>query len=111
MAESLRMPVAIASRKGVSGVAAEAADHRVILTSHGRPIAVVDSAERIDEDLRTIREAAHAVVDHFAEQARTSVVSWLDLDATCERLGIDPAEVRRRVRVSEDQHTHALVEG
>ncbi len=38
---ALRMPISTAARKGVSAVAASAAEHRVVLTSLGRPVAVV----------------------------------------------------------------------
>jgi PHD/YefM family antitoxin component YafN of YafNO toxin-antitoxin module len=92
---ALRMPVATASRKGVSKLAAEAEVHRVVLTSHGRPIAVVDSAERLDEDLRRIREATRSVVEAAADMAlgRTSQFS---LEEVCAKLNIDPAQVRER---------------
>jgi PHD/YefM family antitoxin component YafN of YafNO toxin-antitoxin module len=89
------MPVATASRKGVSKLAAEAEDHRVVLTSHGRPVAIVDSAERLDEDLRRVREAARSVVETAADMAlgRTSRFS---LEEVCAKLNIDPAKVRER---------------
>ena len=54
-AKTLRMPVSVAARKGVSAVAATAADQRVVLTSLGRPVAVVDAADRLDEAVRTMR--------------------------------------------------------
>jgi PHD/YefM family antitoxin component YafN of YafNO toxin-antitoxin module len=92
---ALRMPVATASRKGVSKLAAEAENHRVVLTSHGRPIAVVDSAERLDEDLRRVREATRSVVEAAADMAlgRTNRFS---LEEVCAKLNIDPAKVRER---------------
>ena len=89
------MPVAIASRKGVSKVAAEAEEHRVILTSHGRPVAVVDSPTRIDEDLRRVREASRLVVEASMELA-LGRVSRLALDDVCAKLGVDPDVVRAR---------------
>ena len=91
----VRMPVSIASRKGVSALANEAADHRVILTSLGRAVAVVDSAERIDEDLRRMREAARTVVEAAAEfvAGRTTVLS---LDEVCTRLGLTKAAVEAK---------------
>jgi hypothetical protein len=87
MSEAVRMPVSIAARKGVSAVANEAAEHRVILTSLGRPVAVVDSAERIDEDLRVLRLAARTVVEMYAEKvAKRS--TQLSLADACAALGI-----------------------
>ena len=92
---ALRMPVTTASRKGVSKLAAEAEHHRVVLTSHGRPVAVVDSAERLDEDLRRVREATRSVVETAADMAlgRTRRFS---LEEVCAKLNIDPARVRER---------------
>lgn len=96
MTDTLRMPVSVAARKGVSALAAEAAAHRVVLTSHGRPVAVVDSAERLDEDIRTLREAARLVTEAFADQAMEAHPAKLSLDEVCARLGLDVETVRAR---------------
>ena len=87
------MPMSTASRKGLSSVAAAAHDQRVILTSHGRTVAVVDSPERVDEDSRRIREATLAVLDAAAELV-SGRSAKLDLDEVCSRLGLDPDRVR-----------------
>ncbi len=89
------MPMSVASRKGVSAVAAAADEQRVVLTSHGRVVAVVESAERLDEQARQVREARLAVLDAAAHllSARGSKHS---LDDVCARLGIDPVRVRER---------------
>lgn len=87
-----------ASRMGVSRLAAESESKRVALTSHGRVVAVVDSAERIDEDVRRMREAAVTVLDAAADLVSQRGTT-LDLDATCQKLGIDPAAVRERAEV------------
>lgn len=92
---ALRMPVATASRKGVSKLAAEAEKHRVVLTSHGRPVAVVDSAERLDEDLRRVREASRSVVEAAAELV-LGRSNRLTLEDVCAKLNIDPQRVRAR---------------
>ncbi len=84
-----------ASRKGVSALAVEAGDHRIVLTSHGRPVAVVDGAERIDEDLRRIREAARIVVESAADLALSGTRAF-PLEDVCARLGLDPRQVRAR---------------
>jgi len=96
MTDTLRMPVTVAARKGVSAIAAEAATHRVVLTNHGRPVAVVDSAERLDEDVRTLREAARLVTEAFAGQATDSHPAKLSLDEVCGRLGLDVETVRAK---------------
>ena len=97
MSETVRMPVSVASRKGVSALTHEVAGYRVVLTSLGRAVAVVDSAERIDEDLRTVREAARLVVESWAETAKGRS-TMLDLDAVCARLGVNVADVRARAQ-------------
>ena len=97
MSESVRMPVSIASRKGVSALTHEVAGYRVVLTSLGRAVAVVDSAERIDEDLRKIREAARLVVESLAETVKDRSTIF-DLDDVCARLGVQVADVRARAQ-------------
>lgn len=89
------MPVATASRKGVSKLAAEAEEHRVVLTSHGRPVAVVDSAERLDEDLRRVREASRSVVEAAGELV-LGRANRFTLEDVCAKLNIDPQRVRSR---------------
>ena len=93
--DSIRMPITVAARKGISAVSAIADEQRVILTSHGREVAVVDSAARIDADMVRLREAALAVVDSAAElvAGRSATHS---LAAVCERLGIDADAVQAR---------------
>ena len=90
-----RVPMASASRLGVSKVASQSANGRIALTSHGRVVAVVDSAERLDEDIRLMRESAAAVLDAAADLV-SSLGKRLSLDETCARLGIDPDRVRAR---------------
>lgn len=97
MTESVRMPVSIASRKGVSALTREVASYRVILTSMGRAVAVVESAERIDEDLRKVREAARLVVESMAETAKGRSTT-LDLEEVCTRLGISVTDVHARAK-------------
>jgi PHD/YefM family antitoxin component YafN of YafNO toxin-antitoxin module len=91
------MPITTAARKGVSAVAASAEKERVVLTSHGRTVAVVDSAERLDESIRTVREAAGAVLDWAASQV-SERGERLTLDEVCARIGVDPELVRERAR-------------
>lgn len=87
------MPITTASRKGISAVAAAAAIERVILTSQGRPVAVMDSAERLDASVREVREAASAVLDWAA-----SLVSQrgerMTLDQVCSRLDVNADIIR-----------------
>lgn len=93
----VRMPITTASRKGVSAVAAAAHKERVVLTNHGRPVAVVDSAERLDETARKVREATGAVLDWAASRV-SDRGQRLTLDELCARAGVDPDVVRERVR-------------
>jgi PHD/YefM family antitoxin component YafN of YafNO toxin-antitoxin module len=90
---TLRLPVSTAARKGVSAVAAAAADHRIVLTSLGRPVAVVDAAERLDEDLRRLREGARTVVEAYATLAADREAG-LTLAEVCAQLGLDETAVR-----------------
>jgi PHD/YefM family antitoxin component YafN of YafNO toxin-antitoxin module len=91
-----RMPITVASKKGVSAVAAAAQVERVVLTNHGHPVAVVDSAERIDETVRMMREAASAVLDWAASRVagRGETMGFEEL---CSRAGVDPASVMSRI--------------
>lgn len=96
MTDTLRMPVSVAARKGVSAITAEAAAHRVVLTNHGRPVAVVDSAERLDADIRTLREAARLVAEAFADHAGGVHPAKFSLDEVCGRLGLSVETIRDR---------------
>ena len=91
-----RMPITTASRKGVSALAAAAQAERVILTNHGRPVAVVDSAERIDETVRQVREAASAVLDWAASRV-SELGETMSFEELCVRAGVDAAVVMARV--------------
>ncbi len=101
MTKSVRMSVSVASRKGISTLTREAASYRVVLTSFGRAVAVVDSAERIDEDLRKVREAAHLVVESMAEMAKGQSTT-LNLEEVCTQLGISAVDVRARAQQLQD---------
>lgn len=90
-----RVPMAAASRMGVSKLASMSAEGTVVLTSHGRPVAVIGDAERLDEDVRAMREAAAAVLDAAADIA-SGKGRLLSLDETCARLGVDAEKVRAR---------------
>ncbi len=96
-AELLQMPISVAARKGVSAVAAEASDRRVVLTSLGRPVAVVDSAARIDEQARALREGARQIIETYATAALDGAAT-MSLTELCARLGLDEAAVRSRAR-------------
>ncbi len=95
------MPISVAARRGVSAVAAEASDRRVVLTSLGRPVAVVDSAARIDEQARALREGARQIIETYATAALDSAAT-MSLSELCVRLGLDETAVRSRARALED---------
>lgn len=87
--------MSVAAKRGMSFVANQAAEERVVLVNHGRPVAVVDSAERLDADVRLIRSVALTILDRAADKVadRTEV---FDLSAVCARLGFDVEQVRQR---------------
>lgn len=88
-----RVPISVAAKRGVSSLAASASTERVVLVNHGRPVAVVDSAERLDADLRLMREAALAVLDCAADKVASRSLTH-DLDSVCKLLDLDPEKVR-----------------
>jgi hypothetical protein len=57
-------------------------------------VAVVDSAERLDEDVRRLREASLAVVDAAAKLV-SNRAKMFELDEVCARVGLDPERVRQ----------------
>jgi len=94
----LRVPIAVAADRGVSWVNDQAAERRVVLTKYGRPGAVVDSAERLDETARLVREARREVVEQMCEVAAGRAGQPHTLDAVCDKLGIDLERVHERAR-------------
>lgn len=90
-----RLPISVASQRGVSRLAADAGESRLALTSHGRVVAIVDDPGRLDEDLRRVREAAVAVLDVAA--ARLSERSThVGIEEACARLGVPYERVVER---------------
>lgn len=94
----LRVPITAAAERGVSWLNDQAVERRVVLTKHGRPGAVVDSAERLDETARLVRETRREVVEQMCEVAASRGGPRHSLDAVCERLGIDVERVHERAR-------------
>ena len=84
----LRVPVSQAARRGISWLNDTATDRRVVLTRFGRPAAVVDSAERLDEVAQMIDAARAEVVAFHADVAATRT-ERLNLAELCERVGVD----------------------
>jgi PHD/YefM family antitoxin component YafN of YafNO toxin-antitoxin module len=93
--KAIRIPVSTAASKGVSALVDEVEKQRVILTSLGRPVAVVDSAERLDESVRAMRLAARTVVEMNAGTV-ASRASNVTLAEACTLLGVDIAAVVAR---------------
>jgi len=89
------MPITTATRKGISAVVAESETQRIVLTNHGRPVAIVDSAERMDDLERSIREASLAVLESAAELVHQRSQKF-SLDEICSKLGLDAAAIRKR---------------
>lgn len=94
----LRVPITAAAERGVSWLNEQAVERRIVLTKYGRPGAVVDSAARLDETARVVREARREVVHQMCEVAAGRAGQRHTLDAVCERLGIDVERVRQRAQ-------------
>lgn len=94
----LRVPISAAAKRGVSWLNEQAGDRRVILTRFGRPGAVVESAERLDETARIVREARREVVESMCDVAAERAGTRRGLTEVCEALGLDPERVRARAR-------------
>lgn len=94
-ADPLRVPITVASQRGVSWLNENAATRRILLTRFGKVSAVVDSPERLDDTAARVVEAAHAVIDAFSGVAASRTLPN-SLDDVCKRLNIDPARVRQR---------------
>ena len=95
MAPTVNVPISVAARKGVSAVVALAQENRVALTSRGRVVAVVDSPDRVDDEVRAVREAAWAVLEMSADLAVQRSRRY-SLEQVCARVGVDVARVRER---------------
>jgi len=95
--EPLRVPITVASQRGVSWLNEHAATRRILLTRFGKVSSVVDSAERLDETAARVDEVARVVIDAFSTVASTRVLPN-SLDDVCKRLNLDPTMVRERAR-------------
>lgn len=95
MTETTHVPISLAARKGVSALADMAEESRVALTSHGRVVAIVDSPERVDAEVRAIRDAAWAVVEAAADLTAGRGRRYT-LDELCAAAGLDANRVRER---------------
>lgn len=95
VSSTINLPVSLAARKGVSALAKLSGDNRVALTSHGRVVAVVDSPDRVDAEVREVREAAWAVMEAAAELAAQRSRRY-SLDELCAKVGVDAGRVRER---------------
>lgn len=94
-AEPLRVPITVASQRGVSWLNEHAATRRILLTRFGKVSSVVDSAERLDDTAARIDEAARAVIHAFSGVAASRALPN-SLNDVCERLNLDLAKVRQR---------------
>jgi len=94
-AEPLRVPITVASQRGVSWLSENAATRRILLTRFGKVASVVDSAERLDETAARVDEAAQVIIDAFSGVAAGRTLPN-SLDEMCARLRLDPAKVRER---------------
>lgn len=93
MVDPLRVPISVASRRGVSWLNEQARERRVILTRFGRADTVVDTAARLDETAAKIDRLRAEILEHFLDKADQRA-KYLDLDDVCGRLGLDIGAVR-----------------
>lgn len=90
-----RIPMTTARRLGLAALGDLTTASPILLTRWGQPVAVLSSAEWVDEDVRRMREAVLIMLD-AAEDLVAERRPRHTLDEVCERLGIDAGEVRRR---------------
>ena len=62
-----KIPSTLATQRGAGYLAEQAATRTVVLTSHGKPTAVVMSPERYDDLVRSLREASATIVGGMAD--------------------------------------------
>ncbi|MEX2621621.1 MAG: hypothetical protein WD250_15500 [Egibacteraceae bacterium] len=93
----LKVPISAAADRGVSWLNETAQKQRVILTRFGKPGAVVDSAERLDEMARAVSATRREIVEQLADLAQGRVKAH-SLDEVCDRLGISVERVHERAR-------------
>ena len=87
----LRVPINVASRKGVSWLVDSSARQPIVLTKFGIPVAMVTSCDDLEDASRAMSDAARSVLDAAADRAKFA----FSLDDACARLGLDADEVRR----------------
>lgn len=91
----LKVPISAAAERGVSWLNEAAQKQRIVLTRFGKPGAVIDSAERLDETARTVSTTRREIVEQLADLARGRAKPH-SLDDVCARLGIDIGRVHQR---------------
>lgn len=62
----LKVPARLATQKGAGYLAEQAADRTLVITSHGKPVAVVQSPEAFDEQARVLRDSAARLTEGLA---------------------------------------------
>lgn len=99
-----RITVTAARQMGVNALADAAAERRIVLTRWGHDVAVLDTAERLEETARRIQCATEEIVRHYTQRAGVTYArAFAEL---CSGLGFDAADVRKRA----DQLQHRYKE-
>ncbi len=91
----LRVPINVASRKGVSWLVDSSARQPIVLTKLGNPVAMVTSCDDLEDASRAMSDAALSVLSAAATVAADRARFGFSLDDACARLGLDADEVRR----------------
>lgn len=94
----LRVPINVASRKGVSWLAETSAGQPVMLTKFGNPVAVVSGQDTIDKAAEVLARATQAVIEAAATAAAQQADFKFSLEDVCDRLGLDADEIRANAR-------------
>lgn len=91
----VRVPINVASRKGVSWLADSSARQPIVLTKFGNPVAMVASRDDLEALNRAVSDAASSVLGAAADVTADRAKFSFSLDDACARLGLDADEVRR----------------
>lgn len=68
-----------------------------MLFNHGKPLALVDTEERLGADMRLIRQSALSVLDDAADKVADRSISS-SLEKVCANLGLDVDKVIARAK-------------
>jgi len=95
MAEPLKLSMSEAANRGVSALARLAERQQVIMTSHGRDVAIVESPTAYEERLTAIRDAALTIIEEAGHNVNVRY-SRYTLSEAYKVLGVSAKEIGGR---------------